>query len=192
MAKRNNKGDKSDESDDQFYLGCLNPSIIGTNLYQNEYGLLWKNCSYTSDKLGGEKYTIKSSASIIFPWFPSGADIEGSSSQTPETKFKLKIELLRRGSEEPSEFKISLIEGSINRIVTAIIYLHLTGAGETDWITSKGPITFNIKDGTSQTFYIKNYFNVPFFHWGVNGISFFKNSSGKENNLYYAIQEFGN
>lgn len=192
VAKRNNKGDKSDESDDRFYLGCLNPSIIGTDLYQNEYGLLWKNCSYTSDKLGGGKYTIKSSASIIFPWFPSGADIEGSSSQTPETKFKLKIELLRRGSEEPSEFKISLVEGSINRIVTATIYLHLTGAGETDWITSKGPITFNIKDGTSQTFYIKNYFNVPFFHWGINGISFFKNSSGKENNLYYAIQEFGN
>ena len=89
--------DESDESDDRFYLGCLNPSITGTDLYQNEYGLFWKNCSYTSDKSGGGKYTINSSASIIFPWFPSGADIEGSSSQKPETKFKLKIELLRIG-----------------------------------------------------------------------------------------------
>ena len=180
-------------SDDaSFYLGCLNPTITRVDLYPQEYGFLWKNCSYTSKDELNKDFTVNASASIIFPWFPSGAPIQGTTEQIASSKFKLKIALIQTGVGESPKFKISKISGTVKRNIITKIYLHFLGDPGDSWLESKTTITFSGNDGDEKTFEIGDYFKLPFWYWDLNGICFSGQANGEEMGLYYEIKEFDN
>lgn len=175
----------------KFYVGQMSSNNINIDVLTGDYAIAWKNCSCTNINDKGNSQTITDTGFIRFPWFPYRAPLQGYTVESTKSIFEIH---LKAGDMNYFYLKRTNTH-KLNTAVSKTIYLHLTGWDGKVWLTSKKEftITDSLSDG-STIFNVKDYFDLPIFYWGINGICFEPGQEIKENGreVWYGKVEIDN